>query len=234
MHIGVLGATGPAGRGLTARLASLGHDVILGSREHEKAAGVVDELREEWGTRVASMLPGTNEVAAAAADLVIIATTWEGAVSTARDHATQLSGKVVVSMANGLEKVGREFRPVLPPEGSVSAAVQAAAPAARVVSAFQHVPASSFADLDEPLRGDIVVCADDDEAREVVLDLVTTMPALRAFDGGTLANAVGIEAFAALLLSINLRHKGKGSLQLIGVEGRGVEGRVVDGRGAAR
>ncbi len=221
MHIGVLGATGPAGRGLAARLASLGHDVILGSREHDRAAVVADELTEEWGARLASLQPGTNEDAAGAPDLVIIATTWEAAVPTAADHAALLAGKVVVSMANGLEKVGREFRPVLPPEGSVSAAMQAAAPDARVVSAFQHVPASSFADLDEPLRGDIVVCADEDAARDVVLDLVTSMPELRAFDGGSLANAVGIEAFAALLLSINLRHKGKGSLQLIGVDGRG-------------
>jgi len=221
MQIGVLGATGPAGRGLAARLASLGHDVVLGSREHDRAAAVVDELKAEWGDRVASLTPGANDVAAAAPDLVIIATTWEAAVSTAGDHATLLAGKVVVSMANGLEKVGREFRPVLPPEGSVSAAVQAAAPDARVVSAFQHVPASAFADLDEPLRGDVVVCGDDDDARDAVLDLVTSMPELRAFDGGTLANAVGIEAFAALLLSINLRHKGKGSLQLIGVDGRG-------------
>ena len=221
MQIGVLGATGPAGRGLAARLASLGHDVILGSREHDRAAAVVAELAGDWGARVGSLAAGTNEVAASVEGLVIIATTWEAAVPTASDHAATLAGKVVVSMANGLEKVGREFRPVLPPEGSVSAAVQAAAPGARVVSAFQHVPASSFADLEEPLRGDIVVCADDDAARDVVLDLVTTMPALRAFDGGTLANAVGIEAFAALLLSINLRHKGKGSLQLIGVEARG-------------
>ena len=221
MQIGVLGGTGPAGRGLAARLASLGHEVVLGSREHDRAASVVAELSEEWGPKVATLDPGTNAVAATAEDLVVIATTWEAAVATARDHAAELSGKVVVSMANGLEKVGREFRPVLPPEGSVAAAVQDVAPRARVVAAFQHVPASSFADLAEPLHGDIVVCADDDDARDVVLDLVTTMPELRAFDGGTLANAVGIEAFAALLLSINLRHKGKGSLQLIGVEGRG-------------
>lgn len=221
MQIGVLGGTGPAGRGLAARLASLGHHVVLGSRGQDRAVAVVEELADEWGSRVASLVGGANEVAAAAPDLVVVATTWEAAVATAAEHAGLLAGKVVVSMANGLEKVGREFRPVLPPEGSIAAAIQAAAPDARVAAAFQHVPASAFADLDEPLRGDIVVCADDDDARETVLDLVTTMPVLRAFDGGTLANAVGIEAFAALLLSINLRHKGKGSLQLLGVDGRG-------------
>ena len=40
------------------------------------------------------------------------------------------------------------------------------------------------------------------------------------FDGGSLANAVGLEAFAAVLLTINLRHKGKASLRLVGVEPR--------------
>lgn len=221
MHIGVLGATGPAGRGLAARLASLGHHVILGSRDDERSRVVVAEVRGQWGARVETLQPGSNALAAAADDLVVIATTWEAAVDTATEHASSLAGKVVVSMANGLEKVGREFRPVLGPEGSISAAVQAAAPDALVASAFQHIPASSFADLDEALVADVVVCANDDRAREVVLDLVTSIPVLRAFDGGTLANAVGIEAFAALLLSINLRHKGKGTLRLLGVDGRG-------------
>jgi hypothetical protein len=88
-----------------------------------------------------------------------------------------------------------------------------------VVAAFQHVPAAAFANIDRPLESDVVVCGDDDAARHLVLDLVTGMPNLRAFDGGSLANALGIEAFAALLLSINVRHKGKGTLRLLGVDG---------------
>jgi NADPH-dependent F420 reductase len=219
MEIGVLGATGPAGRGLAARLASVGHDVLAGSRDAERAATVVAELRERWGDRVAGLRPATNEQAANARDLVVIATTWEGAVDTARAHADALRGKVVVAMANGLAKVDHEFRPVLPDEGSLAEAVQAVAPEARVVAAFQHVPAASFAALDQPLESDVVVCADDDAARLLVLDLVTELPNLRGFDGGSLANSVGIEAFAAVLLSVNLRHKGKGTLRLLGVRG---------------
>ena len=88
-----------------------------------------------------------------------------------------------------------------------------------VVAAFHLIPAAALAALDEPLQSDVVIVGDDDDARRIVLDLTAHIPDLRAFDGGSLANAVGIEAFAALLLTINLRHKGKGTLRLLGVEG---------------
>ena len=218
MEIGILGATGPAGRGLAARLASIGHDVIAGSRELAKSAKTIASLQERWGARVSHLRPGTNADAAEARDVVIVATTWEAAVPTVRAHATALAGKVVVSMANGLERVDDEFRPVLPDGGSLAEAVQAAAPSARVVAAFQHVPAAAFAALDEAIESDVIVCGDDSEARDLVRGLIEEIPGLRAFDGGSLANAVGIEAFAALLLSVNLRHKARGTLQLGGVD----------------
>jgi NADPH-dependent F420 reductase len=193
--------------------------VIAGSREQSRSEAVVSELRDEWGPRVDGLDAGTNADAAGAKDLVVIATTWEGAVDTAAAHAGALAGKPVISMANGLEKVGREFRPVLPEAGSISQAVQLAAPDARVVAAFHLIPAAALAALDEPLQSDVVAVGDDDDARRTVLDLIAHIPDLRAFDGGSLVNAVGIETFAAILLTINLRHKGKGTLRLLGVEG---------------
>jgi NADPH-dependent F420 reductase len=219
MEIGVLGATGPAGRGLAVQLAAAGHTVLAGSRDRARAEQVIDELRERWGQRVATLQPATNAEAAAAADLVVVATNWEAALETTEAHASLLRGKVVIAMANGLQRVGREFRAVMPDEGSLAQAMQALAPEARVVAAFQHVPADALGDLDTPLESDVIVCADDDDARRLVLTLVASLPNLRAFDGGSLANAVGIEAFAAVLLSVNVRHRGKGTLRLLGVEG---------------
>ncbi|MCJ7672938.1 MAG: NADPH-dependent F420 reductase [Acidimicrobiia bacterium] len=218
MEIGVLGATGPAGRGLAARLASLGHEVVAGSRDANRSAEAVAEMSERWGSRVATLTSGTNADAAEARDLVVVATVWDAAVETTHEHAALLDGKVVIAMANGLERVGKEFHPVLPAEGSLAAAMQVAAPGARVVTAFQHVPAAAFAALDDPLESDVIVCGDDEGARGTVLDLVDEMVNLRGFDGGSLTNAVGIETFAALLLSINVRYKGKGTLRLLGVE----------------
>src|SRR5213083_3409759 len=109
MRIGVLGGTGPAGQGVAARLAALGHTVILGSRDRDRAERIVDELRARWGDRVETLEAGTNPQAADA-EIVVVATVADAAIPTARYLADKLSGKVVVSMANGLVKHGREFR----------------------------------------------------------------------------------------------------------------------------
>jgi NADPH-dependent F420 reductase len=216
MRIGVLGGTGPAGQGIATRLASVGHEVVLGSRDGPRARQAVDAITDRWAERVATLTAGANHDAATQ-DTVVIATVWDAAAPSARLFANALDGKVVVSMANALEKVGREFRPVLPPEGSLAAAVQVAAPGARVVAAFHHVPAAALRDLDGPLDSDVVVAGDDDAARATVLGLVDEIPGLRGLDTGSLANAQGIEAFAANLLTLNLRHKGEATLRLAGI-----------------
>jgi 8-hydroxy-5-deazaflavin:NADPH oxidoreductase len=217
MQIGVLGATGPEGRGFAARLASLGHEVIAGSRDLTRAEAAVAKLRGRWGDRVSGLKPGVN-ADATAAGLVVVAVQWKGAVATVREHSSALAGKVVVSMANGVTKRRDEFLPVLAGEQSLAEAMQQAAPDAKVAAAFQHIPASALASLDHPVEGDVVVCADDDDARAAVLELAAEIPNLRGFDGGSLGNAVGIEGFAAVLLTINLRTRGKASLRLVGVD----------------
>ncbi|MFI5053036.1 MAG: NADPH-dependent F420 reductase [Acidimicrobiia bacterium] len=216
MHIGVLGGTGPAGRGMVARLGSVGHDVIVGSRDRERSAAVVTELREQWGDRVGVLAAGSNEDAAGA-DVVLLGTVWDASVPTAAALAEVLAGKVVISMANGLAKHGREFHPVGFPEGSLAAAVQAAAPEARVVAAFHLVPAAAMAAIDQPLRSDVLAAGDDGDARTVVLDLIDGIPDLRGLDAGSLANAVGIETFSSALLTVNLRHQGEATLRLEGI-----------------
>ena len=215
MRIGVLGGTGPAGRGIAARLASVGHEVIVGSRDRARSAAVVEELRAQWGDRVAGLTAGTNHDAAAA-DLVVLATVWDAAVPTAAALADELAGKAVISMANGLIKDGRQFVPVVSPAGSIAAEVQAVAPDARVVAAFHLVPAAALADLDHHLTSDVLVVGEE-TARNAVLDLVDGIPDLRALDAGPLANALGIETFSAALLTVNLRHKGEGTLRLEGI-----------------
>jgi NADPH-dependent F420 reductase len=219
MRIGVLGGTGPAGQGVAARLAAVGHDVVLGSRDGERAASIVGELRARWGDPLHTLVPGTNSEAAKA-DVVVVATVADAAIETARSVAGLLDGKVVLSMANGLEKRGREFRCVVPPEGSIAEAIQAAAPGAKVVAALQHVPAAALGDLDGDLASDVLVAGDDDAARGLVLDLIDSIPGLRGFDAGSLHNARGIEAVAAPLLTINLRHQGEATLRITGAGDR--------------
>jgi NADPH-dependent F420 reductase len=216
MRIGVLGATGPAGRGLAARLADVGYDVLAGSRERVKAEAVIDGLREKWGDRVARITPANNQ-AACNADMVVLAVHADAALATAKYFADELADKIVVSMANNLVKNGDEFNAVLPPHGSIAKEMQALLWRSRVVTGFHLVPAAEFVQLDRKMESDVVACGDDDEARNLLMDVIRDIPDLRAFDGGSLENAVGMETFAAVLLTINIRHKGKASLRLSGI-----------------
>src|SRR5690606_29223718 len=121
---GILGGTGPAGSALAARLASVGFETVVGSRSRDRAREVVDGLKERWSGRDLLIDAGDNEEAAGG-DLVVIATPWDGAAQTAQAVEAQLRGKVVVSMANALTRIGKEFQPLVPPRGSVAASVQA-------------------------------------------------------------------------------------------------------------
>ena len=215
MTVGVLGATGPAGRGLVTRLASEGVRVYAGSRDQAKAEATVKELRDRWGDRMSRVEPVDNSEAARRGEIVVLGTKAAATASTAEEHAGALAGKPVVSMASPLAKTGASFRSAPVGEGSIAAAVQLAAPDALVAAALHHVPAAALANLDRPMRGDVAVVSDHLEALRATQALVAAMPALRALDGGPLKNALGLESFTAVILTVNLRSGGRATLQLM-------------------
>ena len=183
MRIGILGGTGPAGSALGARLASVGYDVVIGSRSKDRATEVCDTLKAKWPNLSLSLSGGDNDDAAAC-DVVVLATPWDSAATTARDHIDLLRGKVIISMANALVRVGPEFQPLLPPRGSVAAHVQAAVPECRVVAAFHHLPATELGHLGDPIDSDVLICSDNIEARTIVMDITAHIPGCRPLDTG--------------------------------------------------
>ena len=216
MRIGIFGATGPAGSALALRLASVGYEVLVGSRSQDRCDRVVSDLTGQWPDRRLPIVPVLNEQAAEA-DLVVIATPWEGAATTAHAHSGPLGGKVVVSMANALVRVGSEFLPLIPPRGSVAAHVQAAVPTARVVAAFHHLPAKELGQLDRSVESDVLVCGDDRSAVQTTMDMAAKIPGCRPLDAGGLSNATAIEAFTAVLLQLNVRYKTRVAPRLTGI-----------------
>ena len=194
MRIGILGGTGPAGSALAARLAAVGFDVVIGSRSAERAAATTDELLSKWAGRKLQIEAADNS-GAATADLIVLATPWDGASETVKSVGHMLHGKVVISMANALTRIGREFQPLVPPRGSVAASVQAAVPKCHVAAAFHHVPAKELGDLDHPI--------------------------MRPLDAGELSLATPIESFTAVLLQLNLHYKTRVAVKFTGIpEGR--------------
>ena len=216
MQIGIVGATGPAGSALGIRLASVGHDIILGSRSAERAEEVVAGITATWAGRELK-IDAADNAGAAEAEVVVIATPWDAAWTTAKSVGDRLDGKVVICMANALIRVGHEFQPLVPPRGSVAASVQAAVPVAKVVAALHHVPAKELADIDHPIESDVLICSDHADAKAVTMDLIRQMPDMRALDAGDLTYSAPIEAFTAVLLELNLRYKTRVAVKFTGI-----------------
>jgi hypothetical protein len=192
-------------------------EVIIGSRSEDKAAGVVHELAQRWEGRPMALLPGTNQVAASA-ELVVLATPWEGALPTVRGLAPELSGKIVVSMVNVMTKWGSRIVPLLPPTGSVAVAVAKALPGSRVAGAFHHLPAGLLGDLAQGLDADVMVFSDDRATTDEVIALVGRVPGLRGIDVGGLESAMAVEALTAVLVEVNRRYKVQASIRVTGTE----------------
>lgn len=190
--------------------------MVVGSRSKYRALEVVDKITAKWPDRELSLTAGDN-IDAASAEVVFIATPWDAAAATAKECERQLKGKVVISMANALAKVGHEFQPLVPPRGSVAASVQAAVPRSMVAATMHHVPAKELGDIAHPVESDVLVCSDHPSATATTIDIVSKIPDLRAVDAGELSNAAPIEAFAAVLLQVNVKYKTRVAIRFTGL-----------------
>ena len=169
--VGVLGGTGPQGRGLAVRLAAAGQRILLGSRDAERAAEVATEVAERAaaaaGGAEVSVQGGSNVDVAGAADLVIVAVPFAGHAATLAELATPLAGKIVVDcvVPMGFDELGAYVLDV--EEGSVTQQAAALLPDSHVVGAFHHLSAVLLEDLSRPtLDGDVMVVGDVREATD--------------------------------------------------------------------
>jgi hypothetical protein len=216
VQIGILGGTGPAGSALAARLADAGYDVIIGSRSKYRAMEARDELVDQWPDKGLEIAAGDN-AEAARAEVVVIATPWDGATQTAASVEEHLHGKIVISMANALTRIGKEFQPLVPPRGSVAASVQAVIPDCKVAAAFHHVPAKELGDLDHGIESDVLICSDHEAATAKAAELVHAIPDMRPLDAGELSQSTPIESFTSVLLQLNVRYKTRVAVKFTGI-----------------
>jgi NADPH-dependent F420 reductase len=212
--VGILGGTGPAGRGVALRLASAGFDVVIGSRDTSRAIDVAKSLH----ARLDGDIKGSSNEVAAVCDIVVVATPWDSAVATVTTLRAQLAGKIVISMVNALTREGRELLPLYPPRGSMAAQLAFALPESRVVGAFHHLPAAQMQDLDSGLAADVLIFSDHADALDHIVDIVNVMPGLRAVAAGSMSLASPIEAFTAVCISVNIRHKAHSYVKLAGLD----------------
>jgi 8-hydroxy-5-deazaflavin:NADPH oxidoreductase len=215
MKVGILGGTGPQGRGLARRLAAAGHDVLIGSRTPERAELIAADYGQPQGS--GSVTGGSNSDAATAG-LVIITVPYDGHADLLSSLTTELAGKIVVDCVNPLGFDERGPFPLSVAAGSAAQEAQQLLPASTVIAAFHHVSAVL---LDDPtvdhLGDDVLVLGEDREAVAVVCELATAIPGARGIYAGRLRNAGQVEALAANLIAINRRYKTQAGLAITGV-----------------
>ncbi|MFB7085245.1 NADPH-dependent F420 reductase [Streptomyces sp. NPDC056296] len=222
LSVGILGGTGPQGRGLAVRLAAAGQRVLLGSRDTERVAWVSAEVTERAqsvaadGVR-ARVRGGSNRDVAEAADLVVVAVPFAGHAGTLAPLAGPLTGKIVVDcvVPMAFDRQGPYVLDV--PEGSVAQQAAALLPKSTVVGAFHHLSAVLLEDLSHTLDGDVMVVGDDRAATDTVRALAGRLTGLRGVYAGRLRNARQVEALTVNLVSVNRRYKAHAGVRITDV-----------------
>ena len=216
-RIAVVGGTGPQGRGLAYRFARHGHAVVLGSRSAERADEAAATIRERLPE--ADVSGATNADAAAEADLVMLSVPYDGHDELVASLADALAGKVVVSCVNplGFDEQGPYG---LPLERSAAESAAALVPSARLVGAFHHVSAVTlWGDADYLDHEDVLVCGDDADAKQQVIELARTVTGRDGVDAGRLRLARQLEPLTAVLISINKRYRTRSGVAISGLGG---------------
>jgi 8-hydroxy-5-deazaflavin:NADPH oxidoreductase len=202
--IAIVGGTGAEGSGLALRWANAGHQVIIGSRDPRKAQALADEFNAKLGTKMAS--GAASDKAVELADIVVLTVPFTGQLETVRALKSKLQGKILVDVTVPLvpPKVSQVQLPAM---GSCVVAVQQElGDSVRVVSAFQNVSAHKLKDLAYSIKCDVLVCGNDNEARQIVIGLAKDA-GLRGIDTGVLANSTVAESLTSALIWINRTYK---------------------------
>ncbi|MEE9274592.1 MAG: NADPH-dependent F420 reductase [bacterium] len=202
MRIAILGGTGKEGGGLALRWARR-EEVVIGSRQQEKAGRISKELNAKLGE---NLIRGVlNQQAAEEADLVVLTVPYSAHIRTLEGVKEALRGKVLIDTTIPFD----EEKPIRLRPGELSAAEEAQdflGPEVHVAAAFETVSFTLLNDLTKEVHGDVLVCSDHEDAMEQALRLVAFC-GFRAVDAGALRNARVIEAMVPLLIHINRHYK---------------------------
>jgi NADPH-dependent F420 reductase len=217
--IAVLGGTGPEGYGLALRWARAGETVIIGSRDAGRAQEAAAKIRSAASNQ-AKVSGAENAAACADADLLVLTIPFEGHAALLKHIKPALSsGSIVVDATVPLAASvgGRATRTLGVWQGSAAQQAAELVPSGVSVVAAFHNTSAEVLNSDAPVDCDVIVCSDDTDAIQLVRALAAKIPGVRAIDGGKLENARILEQITALLIGLNIRHKGHSGIRITGL-----------------
>ncbi|MGD0468932.1 MAG: NADPH-dependent F420 reductase [Terriglobales bacterium] len=218
--IAVIGGTGPAGTGLALRWARAGETVIIGSRDAARARQTAETIRKRAGAN-AHVSGMENSAACAASDLLVLTVPFEGQAALLKQLKPAIRpGSVLIDATVPLAASvgGRASRTLGVWQGSAAQQTAELVPNVSVAAAFQNISADVLnGDRNDDVDCDVIVCSDDPNATQVAMELAAKIARVRAIDGGKLENARIVEQITALLIGLNIRHKGHGGIRITGL-----------------
>jgi 8-hydroxy-5-deazaflavin:NADPH oxidoreductase len=225
--IAVIGGTGAEGFGLAHRWARAGETVIIGSRDAARAREAAAKIQAAVGSN-AKVTGEENTAACAAADLIVLTIPFEGHCALLKQIKSAIPpGSILVDTTVPLAASvgGRATRTLGIWEGSAAQQAAELVPAGvSVVAAFHNTSADVLMG-DAPVDCDVIVCSDDADATTTIRALAAKIPGVRAIDGGKLENARILEQITALLIGLNIRHKGHSGIRITGLPEKAYEAR---------
>jgi len=217
--IAIIGGTGPAGMGLALRWARAGETIIIGSRDAQRAQVAAGAIQRKAGNQV-NLSGMENSAACAAADILMLTVPFEGQATLLKQLKNSITeGSILIDATVPLASSvgGRASRPLGVWQGSAAQQTAELVPrGVSVVAAFHNLSADLL-NGDDPLDCDVVVCSDDPDAGQLTRELAAKIPGVRAIDGGKLENARIVEQITALLIGLNIRHKGHAGIRITGL-----------------
>jgi NADPH-dependent F420 reductase len=223
--IAIVGGTGPEGSGLALRWAQAGETIIIGSRDAQRASETANKVCEKIG--VAKRASGTeNKFACADAEIVVLTVPFEVHAETLKHIKPSLRpGQILVDTTVPLAASvgGKPTRTLGVWQGSAAQQAAELVPEGVAVVAAFHNLAADLLKQDGPVDCDVIVCSDDKQAGKRVRELARKIPGVRAIDGGKLENARIVEQITAVLIGLNIRHKGHSGLRITGLPAEAYE-----------
>ena len=217
--IAVIGGTGPAGMGLALRWARAGETVIIGSRDAGRAQQTAEAIRQRAGANANVSGLGNSE-ACDATDLLVLTVPFAGQAALLKQLKSAIRpGSILIDatvpLAAGVG--GRASRTLGVWQGSAAQQTAELVPKGVSVAAAFHNVSADVLNSDDDVDCDVIVCSDDPKATEAAMELAAKIPGIRAIDGGRLENARIVEQITALLIGLNIRHKGHSGLRITGL-----------------
>lgn len=205
MKIALVGGTGDIGSGFALRWGER-HEIIIGSRKADKAQESAAQVREVLGR--GNVIGTDNKSAVESSELVVLCVPHEHLISVTSDLKGSYTGQVVVSPVVPMSYNGKHFAFTPPSEGCAALQAQSLLPiGTRIVSAFHTICAAALQDRSRKLQGDVMICGDDSDSKEIVASLIRDVNDLRPLDAGPLSASGLVESLTPMLLNVARRNK---------------------------